>query len=88
MAEMTIKLRVNPVTGRYEVKVDLESDADALPFEHEELHRRVVSKLLQSGLLPAGENPEVVITRGGTAVDAPSSSTSQQEARRASAAEG
>ena len=29
MAEMTIKLRVNPATGRYEVKVDLESDADA-----------------------------------------------------------
>jgi len=88
MAEMTIKLRVNPATGRYEVKVDLESDADALPFEHEELHRRVVSKLLQSGLLPEGEHPEVVITRGGSAVDAPSSSAAQPDRRQANAAEG
>lgn len=85
---MTIRLRVNPATGQYEVKVDLESDADALPFEHEELHRRVVAKLLQSGLLPADGHPEVIITRGGAVLDVPSSSTSRVENRQAKAAEG
>lgn len=88
MAEMTIKLRVNPVTGQYEVKVDLESDPDALPFEHEELHRRVVSKLLQSGILPADGRPEVIITRGGAVLDVPATSISRPENRQAKAAEG
>ena len=64
MAEMTIKLRVNPGTGRHEVLVDLESDADALPYEHEELHRRVVERLLEAGLLPDGNSATVIVRRG------------------------
>lgn len=63
MAEMTIRLRMNPGTGRPEVLVDLESDADALPYEHEELHRRVVERLLEAGLLPDGDSAAVVIRR-------------------------
>jgi hypothetical protein len=83
MAEMTIKLRVNPGTGRPEVLVDLESDADALPYEHEELHRRVVQRLLEAGLLPDGDAPNVVIRRGAVeepAVAKPSSSGTERRA--------
>lgn len=84
---MTIRLRVNPATGRHEVKVDLESDADALPFEHEELHRSVVSRLLEAGLLPPGESPEVVITRVGPAVETPAAGEGPASPSRPRAAE-
>jgi hypothetical protein len=43
---MTIKLVVNPTTGKREVDIAYESDSDALPMEHEEEHRRLVEKVV------------------------------------------
>ena len=34
MAEMTIRLRVNPETGKKDIIINLRSDEDALPHEH------------------------------------------------------
>ena len=48
MARMTIRLVVNPTTGKREVDIAYESDADALPMEHEEEHRRLVEKVVGS----------------------------------------
>jgi hypothetical protein len=48
MALMTITVRRDAESGRTTVWVGLRSDEDALPHEHEELHRRLVA-----GLLPA-----------------------------------
>ncbi|MBM4095387.1 MAG: hypothetical protein ACKO9Z_18435 [Planctomycetota bacterium] len=73
MAEMTIRLRVNPVTGRHEVKVDLESDSDALPHEHEEMHRALLAKLVGAGLVPGDGTADLTVTRGGVVVSAPES---------------
>ncbi len=50
MAELILRLRVDPVTGRREVVVDYASDADALPIEHEEEHRRLAAAVVAGGL--------------------------------------
>jgi hypothetical protein len=53
VARMTIRLLVNPTTGKREVDISYESDADALPMEHEEEHRRLVEKVV--GKLGSGK---------------------------------
>lgn len=50
MAELVLRLRVDPATGRREVVVDYHSDSDALPIEHEEEHRLLASKVVEGGL--------------------------------------
>lgn len=63
MAEMTIHLRVNPTTGKKDIIVNLRSDEDALPHEHEQQHRHLVDKLIEGGALQAGEVGEIVVER-------------------------
>lgn len=64
MALMTIRLIRNPQTGKPTVVVKLDSDADALPIEHEQLHRELVEKLLGKGL-NIEDLGEIVIERDG-----------------------
>jgi hypothetical protein len=47
MAELVLKLHVDPKTGKKTLTADYKSDADALPSEHEEEHRRLVGKLVE-----------------------------------------
>ena len=63
MAEMTIRLRVDPATGKKDIVVSLSSDADALPHEHEQQHRALVEKLIRGGLLQASEVGQIVVER-------------------------
>jgi hypothetical protein len=63
MAEMTITLRIDPVTHKKDIVVTLRSDEDALPHEHEQLHRQLVDRLTEGGLLQAGEAGKLVIER-------------------------
>jgi hypothetical protein len=49
MAELTIRLRRDPQTGNHDIIVDLKSDEDALPHEHEQMHREAVEKLIGKG---------------------------------------
>ncbi len=63
MAEMTIRLRVNPETGKKDIVVALHSDDDSLPHEHEHLHRQLVEKLIHGGLVGADEAGALVIER-------------------------
>lgn len=46
MAELTIRLRRDPETGKQDVVISLRSDADALPHEHEQMHRELVEKII------------------------------------------
>lgn len=48
--ELTLRLRVDPTTGRREVVVDYTSDSDALPIEHEDEHRLLAGKVVEGGL--------------------------------------
>ena len=62
MAEMIIMLRRDPVTRKQNIIVKLDSDPDALPIEHEQLHRRLVEKLVGSGLDPE-DLGEIIVER-------------------------
>jgi hypothetical protein len=59
VAELVLRLRTDPATGRREVVVDYHSDSDALPLEHEDEHRRLAGKVVEGGL----HSGEVEVTR-------------------------
>jgi hypothetical protein len=63
VAEMTIRMRIDPETGKKDIIVSLSSDADALPHEHEQQHRQLVDRLVEGGLLKQGEVGKVVVER-------------------------
>ncbi len=46
MAELTIRLRRDPQTGKQDIVITLRSDEDALPHEHEQMHRELVEKVI------------------------------------------
>ena len=64
MAEMIIMLRRDPNTGKQNIIIKLDSEPDALPLEHEQMHRELVGKLL--GKDP-GDFGEVIVEREGEA---------------------
>lgn len=65
MAQMLIILRRDPASGKQNVIVKLDSDPDALPIEHEQLHRRLVEKLIGKGIDPE-DLGEIVVEREAT----------------------
>lgn len=67
MPEMTIRLQTDPLTGKKDILVKLSTDPDALPQEHEELHRKLVDRLLEGGVLKAGEAGRLIIERAESA---------------------
>ena len=63
MAEMTIRLIPDPVTGKKNIVISLASDADAMPHEHEQAHRALVDKLIEGGMVPASEVGKISVER-------------------------
>ncbi len=63
MPEMVIQLRRDPTTGKQNIVVKLRSDEDALPHEHERMHRALVDKLIEGGILKAGEAGNLLVER-------------------------
>jgi hypothetical protein len=55
MASATLKLSVDPATGKRTITISYASEADALPHEHEEAHRQVVEKLFEGGIAKPGD---------------------------------
>lgn len=88
MAEMTIRLRCDPETGKRDIIVALETDADSLPHEHEALHRRLVEKLINSGLLTAEDAGKLVVEREERKGEAAATPVGAPPPARKSAAEG
>jgi hypothetical protein len=60
---MTISLRIDPATGKKNIIVALRGAEDALPQEHEQMHRALVEKLLQGGLLKPQEVGQIIVSR-------------------------
>jgi hypothetical protein len=60
----TLKLSVDPATGKRTITISYTSDADALPHEHEDAHREVVEKLFEGGIAKPGDT--IVVERDGT----------------------
>lgn len=63
MAELTIRLTIDPDTGKKNITVAYQSDADAMPLEHEDEHRRLVDKLIEGGVLSAAEVGTIIVER-------------------------
>jgi hypothetical protein len=63
MAELVLRIRVDATTGKRELVIDYASDADALPMEHEEEHRRLAGRVVDGGL----GNGKVAVTRAAEA---------------------
>ena len=71
MGEIKIRFKFDTTTGRKEIVVEYESDADRLPVEHEKRHREIVEQLVGRGILKPDEAGNVRVERvrpqqGGT----------------------
>jgi hypothetical protein len=82
MAEMTIRLRCDPATGKKDIIIALRSEEDALPLEHEQQHRALVEKLIHGGLLKAGELGQIIVERQAVEGEAAPPRAEQQAERR------
>lgn len=80
MAELTIRLRKDPETGKHDIIIDLESDADSLPHEHENMHREAVEKILGKGSIG-----KVIIEREGQSTPATAEESGPLEERKTQA---
>lgn len=70
MPELTLRLKIDPVTGKKTLVADYHSDEDALPHEHEEEHRRLVKKVVEGVPLEGGGGLEVAReSEGAPAID-------------------
>ncbi len=87
MPEMIIMLRRDPETGKQNIIVKLESDPDSLPFEHEQMHRRLVNKLVEGGMVKAEDLGEVTVERLEPNEEPPSV-VSKEEPQRQSVSQG
>ncbi|MEN0066355.1 MAG: hypothetical protein AAGA48_29735 [Myxococcota bacterium] len=63
MAEVTLRLRTDPQTGKKSVVIQYSSDTDALPMEHEADHKRIVDQLIEAGALSEDDRDAIVIER-------------------------
>ncbi|MDF1814699.1 MAG: hypothetical protein P1V20_21010 [Verrucomicrobiales bacterium] len=63
MAEINIRLIYNLDTGKKDIYIDFESDADSLPIEHEDAHRDIVENLIGQKVLAPDEAGEIVVRR-------------------------
>ncbi len=59
----TLRLSVDPATGKRTITISYTSDADALPHEHEEAHREIVEKLFEGGIAKPGDT--ILVEREG-----------------------
>ena len=85
MAEMTIRLQIDPATGRKDIIVSLRSDDDSLPHEHEQQHRQLVDKLIEGGVIKAGEVGKIVVEREEESAVAQPQQGDQQKQKEAQA---
>jgi hypothetical protein len=88
MAEMTIRLQIDPATNKKNIIVTLRSDEDALPFEHEQKHKQLVDKLIEGGLVTAEEAGAIIIEREETSGLGEQTPQAAGEEERQSQAEG
>ena len=81
MANVRIRLDVDPVTSKRTVTISYESDADALPHEHEEAHRALVEKLFEGGIVKAGDTIKVEREGQGQPAAEPEKQATPQDER-------
>lgn len=88
MAELNIRLSIDPSTGKKNLIIEYESDSDMLPMEHEEEHRRLVNALIEGGVVSAKELGSVVVERKSSEAIAESQGQAEAEDERESVDQG
>lgn len=78
MPSATIRLIVDPNTGKKNVVISYASDEDALPMEHEHEHKALVDKLIEGGALSAADLGQVVVEREEEEAVATATSSSEE----------
>ena len=63
MAELNIRLQIDPQTGKKNLIIEYDSDSDSLPMEHEEEHRRLVNEIVEGGMVKAEDLGKVIVRR-------------------------
>ncbi|WP_106091513.1 hypothetical protein [Enhygromyxa salina] len=63
MAELNIRLLIDPETGKKNLIIEYESDSDMLPIEHEDEHRRLINELVEGGVVKAEDLGKVIVKR-------------------------
>ncbi len=63
MSLLRLELRQNPITGRHDLVVKLDSDEDLTSNEHEALHRKLVAQLVGSGVFSADQVGPLIVER-------------------------
>lgn len=86
MAEMTIRLQIDPATGKKDIVVSLRPDEDSLPHEHEQQHRELVDKLIEGGVMKAGEIGKIIVEREEESAIAQPEQGGQQDQRESESA--
>jgi hypothetical protein len=83
MPEMTIRLIPDPATGKKNIIISLRGDEDALPHEHEQMHRKLVEKVLSGNRIKLEEIGQITVEREQDEKEpaSPVSSPPQQERR-------
>ena len=59
----TAIIRMITKNNKRQIIIEYHGDADMLPFEHEEEHRKLVNKLIEGGMMKAEEVNDVVVER-------------------------
>lgn len=84
MAQLTLRLIVDPTTKKKNVIISYTSDSDALPEEHEDAHRALVDKLIEGGTIKASELGKIIVEReGADQPNAPEEAATPESERRA-----
>jgi hypothetical protein len=82
MPHVTIRLETDPATRKKTVIISYESEAGALPMEHEDEHRRLVDKLIEGGVLKAQELGKIVVERVQPQSEGAPATQSEQQPQR------
>ncbi len=82
MPEMTIRLITDPDTRKKNIIISLQGDEDALPHEHEQMHRAIVNKILNRGLVTETELGTITVEREEDKEPAAPVSSGPQEQRQ------
>ena len=83
MPEMTIRLIPDPATGKKNIIISLRGDEDALPHEHEQMHRAIVEKVLSGNRIKLEEIGAISVEREEDEKAAPPVYSGPQQERRA-----
>lgn len=82
MAKIILTLKKNSENGKQELLIDYESDGDALPFEHEEDHKDLVMKILESNGLKLSDMDSISVNRQAVTITQDEQKSKEPEAQR------